>query len=189
MNTQNQAKAIYAFKNNGVKAPISVMFAMETSQNGGSAHNRMVSRALGNPNTTKMTVLLSYTEEQFDIDFADKGVKASDITTGYRDAAGEVVAKPLDFTTEELFGEALGLRRIDTTDFAAISNEDGTLKPQWSVKRVKGQELTHEGALIYSTVEFCELGEESIRLKQDQDLSRNRIEENIPSKNVLEGAF
>ena len=63
---QNQAKAIYAFRNNGTKAPISVMFEMETTQSNGNVHNRMISRALGNPNKSRLTTLLSYTEEQLD---------------------------------------------------------------------------------------------------------------------------
>jgi len=189
MNNQNQAKAIYAFRNNGTKAPISVMFEMETTQSGSSVHNRMISRALGNPNKSRLTTLLSYTEEQFDLDFNVKGITADDIKTGYKGMDGQVIAMPLNFTTEDLFGEAMGLRRIDTTDTEAVTNEKGKLKLQWSVKKVNGQELTHEGALIYTTVEFCEVGEESIRLKQDQDLSTRKVEENIPQASKVAAPF
>lgn len=189
MNNQNQAKAIYAFRNNGTKAPISVMFEMETTQSSGNLHNRMISRALGNPNKSRLTTLLSYTEEQFNLDFNPKGITADDVNTSYKGLDGQVIAMPLDFTTEDLFGEAMGLRRIDTTDTDAVTNEKGELKLQWSVKKVNGQELTHEGALIYTTVEFCEVGEESIRIKQDQDLSVRRVEENIPQASKLETAF
>ena len=188
MNNQNQAKAVYAFRNNGSKAPISVRFVMETTQ-ASSKHNQMVSRALGNPNKTVLGVNLSYTEEQFDIDFGPKGIKASDVTTSYRGMDGQIIAMPLDFTTEDLFGEAMGLRRIDTTDTEAVTNEEGELKLQWSVKKVNGQELTHEGALIYTTVEFCEVGEESIRIKQDQDLSMRKVEENIPQASKVAAPF
>jgi hypothetical protein len=83
----------------------------------------------------------------------------------------------------------LGLRRIDTTDTDAVTNEKGELKLQWSVKKVNGQELTHEGALIYTTVEFCEVGEESIRIKQDQDLSMRKVEENIPQASKVAAPF
>ena len=189
MNNQNQAKAIYAFRNNGTKAPISVMFEMETTQSSGNVHNRMVSRALGNPNKSRLTTLLSYTEEQFNLDFNPKGITADDVNTSYKGLDGQVIAMPLDFTTEDLFGEAMGLRRIDTTDTDAVTNEKGELKLQWSVKKVNGQELTQAGALIYTTVEFCEVGEESIRIKQDQDLSVRKVEENIPQASKLAEAF
>lgn len=171
MENLNQAKAISAFRNKGTKAPISVMFEMNVARVGGSVQNRLVSRALGNPSSTRLTTLLSYTEEEFDKDFGPFGIKASDITTGYRDAAGQIVAKEVNLTTEQLFGEAFALRRIDTTDTNLVTDEAGNLRPQWSVKQVNGIELTHEGALIYSTVEFCEIGEESIRIQQDQDRS------------------
>ena len=189
MNNQNQAKAIYAFRNNGTKAPISVMFEMETTQSSGNVHNRMISRALGNPNKSRLTTLLSYTEEQFNLDFNPKGITADDVNTSYKGLDGQVIAMPLNFTTEDLFGEAMGLRRIDTTDTEAVTNDKGELKLQWSVKKVNGQELTQDGALIYTTVEFCEVGEESIRIKQDQDLSVRRVEENIPQASKLAEAF
>lgn len=186
---QNQARAIYAFRNNGTKAPISVMFEMETSQASGNLHNQVISRALGNPNKSRLTTLLSYTEDQFNLDFNVNGITADQVTTGYKGMDGQIIAMPLNFTTEELFGKSYGLCRIDTTDTDAVTNEKGDLKLQWSVKKVNGQELTYEGALIYTTVEFCEVGEESIRIKQDQDLSVKRVEENIPQASKVAVPF
>ena len=118
-----------------------------------------------------------------------KVITADDVNTSYKGLDGQVIAMPLDFNTEDLFGEAMGLRRPDTTDTDAVTSEKGELKLQWSVKKVNGQELTQAGALIYTTVEFCEVGEESIRIKQDQDLSVRRVEENIPQASKLAEAF
>ena len=47
------------------------------------------------------------------------------------------------------------------------------MKPQWSVKTVNGQELTFDGALIYTSVEFAEPGMSNATIKQDQNLSRS----------------
>lgn len=189
MTNQNQAKAIYAFRNNGTKAPISVMFEMEVPSASSSIHNKMISRGLGNSLKSRLTLLMSYTEEQFNQDFNSFGMGAEDVKSKYKNELGEIAALKLDFTTEQLFGEAIGLRRIDTTDLDLVSNEEGEIKPNWSVKQVNGQELTHEGALIYSTVEFCEVGQESIRLKQDQDLRSNTIGENIPQAAKVAAPF
>jgi hypothetical protein len=133
--------------------------------------------------------LMTYLEEQFNQDFNSFGMSAEDVKSKYKNELGEIAALKLDFTTEQLFGEAIGLRRIDTTDLDLVSNEEGEIKPNWSVKQVNGQELTHEGALIYSTVEFCEVGQESIRLKQDQDLRSNTIGENIPQAAKVAAPF
>lgn len=183
----NQAKAIYAFRNNGTKAPISVMFEMETVNQGTSVHGRIISRGLGGNLKSRLTLLMNYTEELFDQDFGKFNIKASDVTMSYRDELGEIAAMKLDLTTEEIFGEAIALRRVDTTDVSFVTNENGELKPSWSVKQVNGQELTHEGALIYTTVEFCEVGQESQRLKQDQDL-RTSLSEN-PANKAIAAAF
>lgn len=186
MNT-NQAKAIYAFRNNGTKAPISVMFEMETTSQSTSVHNRTISRGLGGNLKSRLTLLMNYTEELFNQDFAQFNIKAEDVNMGYRNELGEISAMKLDFTTEQIFGEAIALRRVDTTDLSAVTNEHGELKPSWSIKQVNGQELTHEGALIYTTVEFCEVGQESQRLKQDQDL-RTSLAEN-PANKAIASAF
>ena len=175
---QNQAKAIYAFRNNGTKAPISVMFEMETTNQSTSVHGRMISRGLGGNLKSRLTVLMNYTEELFNEDFGKFDLKADDVNMGYRNALGEVSALKLDYTSEQIFGEAVALKRIDTTNVDEVSDAEGNIKLNWSVKKVEGQELTHEGALIYTTVEFCEVGESSIRLKQDQDLSV-KVRENV----------
>ena len=55
----NQAKAIYAFRNNGTKAPISVMFEMETVNQGTSVHGRIISRGLGGNLKSRLTLLMN----------------------------------------------------------------------------------------------------------------------------------
>ena len=95
------------------------------------------------------------------------GFTADDVTGDYSTAI------PVNVNTSQLYGEDLILRRVDTTDSAIVSNPDGSIKPQWSIKTVNGQELTFEGALIYTTVEFAEPGMSNATIKQDQNLSRS----------------
>ena len=162
----NLAFASKAFRNSGIKAPITVMFECYTPANL-SVHQRMISRGLGGNLTNRMTALLNFTEDNFDKDFSQFGFTADAIQGSYADAT------EVNLSTSQLYGEDLILRRVDTTDTAMVSNPDGSIKPQWSVKTVNGQELTFEGALIYTSVEFAEPGMANATIKQDQNLSRS----------------
>jgi hypothetical protein len=162
----NLAFASKAFRNAGIKAPITVMFECFTPANM-SVHQRMVSRGLGGNLTNRMTALLNFTEDNFNSDFGQFGFNADDISGGYSDAV------EVNVSTSQLYGEDLILRRVDTTDEGIVKNADGSIKPQWSVKTVNGQELTFDGALIYTTVEFAEPGMSNATIKQDQNLSRS----------------
>jgi hypothetical protein len=162
----NLAFASKAFRNAGIKAPITVMFECFTPANM-SVHQRMVSRGLGGNLTNRMTALLNFTEDNFNSDFGQFGFNADDISGGYSDAV------EVNVSTSQLYGEDLILRRVDTTDEGIVKNADGSIKPQWSVKTVNGQELTFDGALIYTTVEFAEPGMANATIKQDQNLSRS----------------
>jgi hypothetical protein len=63
------------------------------------------------------------------------------------------------------------------------TNENGDLKSNWSVKTVDGQELTHEGAIIYSTYLFSEDGIDQ-KLQHDQDLKKKKSIEGIEENKV-----
>ena len=189
LKSTNLAFASKAFRNSGIKAPITVMFECYTPANL-STHQRMISRGLGNGLTTRMTFLMAFTVDNFNADFGIFGFNADDIQDDYSNPVD------LNISVTELYGEELILRRIDTTDNSVVMDAEGNLKPQWSIKVVQGMQLTHEGALIYSTTEFAEPGTLSIKLQQDQDLSRraismttnsatlNAIEENKSSRKV-----
>jgi len=162
----NLAFASKAFRNAGIKAPITVMFECFTPANM-SVHQRMVSRGLGGNLTNRMTALLNFTEDNFNSDFGQFGFNANDVSGDYSQAI------EVNLSTSQLYGEDLILRRVDTTDEGIVKNADGSIKPQWSVKTVNGQELTFDGALIYTTVEFAEPGMANATIKQDQNLSRS----------------
>lgn len=162
----NLAFASKAFRNSGIKAPITVMFECFTPANL-SVHQRMISRGLGGNLTNRMTALLNYTEDNFNKDFAQFGLTADSVQGSYADAS------EVNVSTSQLYGEDLILRRVDSTDDKVAKNPDGSLKPQWSVKTVNGQELTFDGALIYTSVEFAEPGMSNATIKQDQNLSRS----------------
>jgi hypothetical protein len=189
----NLAFASKAFRNAGIKAPITVMFECFTPANL-SVHQRMVSRGLGGNLTNRMTALLNFTEDNFNSDFGQFGFNADDISGGYSDAV------EVNVSTSQLYGEDLILRRVDTTDESIVKNADGTMKPQWSIKKVFDQELTFDGALIYTTVEFAEPGMADAKLQQDQNLSRSMtnmstgasigdIKENKVKAPAVEAAF
>lgn len=154
----NLAFASKAYRNGGEKAPITVMFEcfLPVAQ---SAKQRMISRALGSNILSRRTFNLAYKEDKFEQDF---GMKADTITGAYDNAV------ELNISVRDLYGEDLIIRRIDTTDDSAVKDENGKLKAGWSVKTVNGMELTYEGALIYTTTDFGDVGEEDVRLKQDQ---------------------
>lgn len=161
----NLAFASKVFRNNGSKNPISVMFECFSPNGGASAHQRMLSKALGNALSNRKTFLMNYSAETFEESFGQFGFVAGDIQGDYS------TAKEVNLSVKEIYGEDLILRRVDTTDSAVVKDAEGKLKPQWQVKKVNGVELTHEGALIYSTVEFAEPGTSDLRIKQDQDAS------------------
>jgi len=160
------AFASKAWRNSGLTAPITVMFECWTPR-GMSAHQRMVSRALGGNSTSRKNYLMSYTEENFNKDFGQFGFNSESIEFDYLNAI------EINVTSFELYGEDLILRRIETTDENMVKNSDGTMKPQWSIKKVFDQELTFDGALIYQTTEFAEPGMADARLQHDQNLSRS----------------
>lgn len=189
----NLAFASKAFRNAGIKAPITVMFECFTPANM-SVHQRMVSRGLGGNLTNRMTALLNFTEDNFNSDFGQFGFNANDVSGDYSQAI------EVNLSTSQLYGEDLILRRVDTTDEGIVKNADGSIKPQWSVKTVNGQELTFDGALIYTTVEFAEPGMANATIKQDQNLSRSitsmstgasigDIKENKVKASAVEAAF
>jgi len=154
----NLAFASKAYRNGGDKAPITVMFEcyLPVAQ---SAKQRMISRALGSNILSRRTFNLAYKEDKFLQDFDMN----PDTITGAYDKAVE-----LNVSVRDLYGEDLIIRRIDTTDDSAVKDENNKLKAGWSVKTVNGVELTYEGALIYSTTDFGDVGEGDVRLKQDQ---------------------
>lgn len=182
------AVAAVAFRNSGSVAPITVRFVQEKQNLAANFHSQMVMRSLGINNKTTQSVLVSYTEDMFNEDFAEFGFTADMITNGYRNDLGEITAHELNVSTEDLFETPVYISRYETTNTLEATNENGELKGGWSIKQVNGQELTHEGALIYSTFLFSEDGKDH-KLQHDQDLSMKgssvRIEENkIKSKSV-----
>lgn len=173
MKNLKSAVATLAWRNNGTKAPITVMFVQTKERASANLHSRLISRGLGVSTDTKQTLLYNYTEDVFNEDFSQFGIQAKDITNEYRDAQGNISAHELNYSTEQIFGEPVYISRYETTDDMKALNEDGSIKSGWSIKQVNGIELTHEGALIYSTHIFSEDGVD-IKLQHDQDLSTNK---------------
>lgn len=197
LKSTNVAFASKVFRNQGTKNPISVMYECFSPTTGSTAHQRMLSKALGSNLSSRKTLLMNYSEETFKESFGKFGYVAEDIQGDYSQAL------PVNLTVKQIYGEDLILRRVDSIDASVVKDAEGRMKPQWSVKTVNGVELTFEGALIYTTVEFAEVGTPDDRIKQDQDSSMlngvsqvNMITENNVAKataksqvDLVEAAF
>jgi hypothetical protein len=167
LKSTNLAFASKAWRNGGIKAPITVMYEC-TSPTYQTMHQRMISRALGNERVSNKTYLVNYTEETFNRDFMSFGFSADAITGSFSEAVA------LNLTHLELYGENAIIRRIDTIDEALVMNVDGSLKPQWSIKQTSdGELLTFGGAQIYTTTEFADPGTPDLKIQQDQILTRS----------------
>lgn len=178
---ENQLKPAFAataWRNNGTVAPITVRFVQEKENLPASFHSRMVLRGIGIKNLTTQSVLVNYTEDIFNEDFAEFGFTADMITNGYRDENGNIVAHELNLDSTQIFGNPIYISRYETTNDLEAMNDNGELKSGWSIKQVNGEQLTHEGALIYSTFIFSENGVDQ-KLQHDQNLKRNKPELNI----------
>ena len=178
---ENQLKPAFAataWRNNGTVAPITVRFVQEKENLPASFHSRMVLRGIGIKNLTTQSVLVNYTEDIFNEDFAEFGFTADMITNGYRDENGNIIAHELNLDSTEIFGNPIYISRYETTNDLEAMNDNGELKSGWSIKQVNGEQLTHEGALIYSTFIFSENGVDQ-KLQHDQNLKRNKPELNI----------
>jgi hypothetical protein len=185
MTNLKTAVASVAWRNNGTKAPITVMFVQDKERTAMNIHSRLVSRGLGVSNSTKQTLLYNYTEDVFNEDFSEFGFTAEDITNGYRDENGNISAHEINLTSEKIFGEPVYISRYETTNTLEATNENGDLKTGWSIKTVNGQELTNEGALIYSTFIFSEDGKDH-KIQHDQDLRKVKSVEGISENSNVE---
>lgn len=183
-NNLKPATVAVAFRNNGKVAPITVRFTQDKDNLAADLHSRMILRSIGINSKTTQSVLMSYTEDMFNEDFAEFGITADMIVNGYRDSDGVITAHEINLSTSDVYGQPLYIARYETTNTLEATNEDGSVKAGWSIKQVNGQELTHEGALIYSTFVFTEDGVDQ-KLQHDQNLSKKKatdIEENQPAK-------
>jgi hypothetical protein len=182
-NNLKTAVATLAWRNNGTKAPITVMFVQTKERGSMNVHSRLISRGLGITNSTKQTLLYNYTEDVFNEDFSEFGFTADDIKNNYRNEQGSITAHELNVSSEQIFGQPIYISRYETTNTLEATNENGDLKSNWSVKTVDGQELTHEGAIIYSTYLFSEDGIDH-KLQHDQDLKKKKSIEGIEENKV-----
>lgn len=192
MNQIKLAFAVSAWRNNGKKAPITVRFVQEKQNVSANTHSRLTTRAIGINSLTKQSLLVNFTEDVFNEDFAKFGIQASDITMGYKDENGNIVAKELNISTLDLFGEEIYISRYETTninEYMNVDEETGemTVKPGWSEKQVNGEKLTHKGLPIYSTFLFTEDGVD-MKLQHDQDLRMSNSKKSESLNQLKESA-
>ena len=184
-----------AWRNNGEVKPITVMLEGYTTDevvgastvnlgtdNPEAFHMRMMSKFTGINFVKRNTLLLNFTEDQFDATFAEFGITSDMVDFGSRNADGKFIATPLVVSSADIFESAIGLHSIDTTDETVVFDEDNELRNGWQPKSVNGIELTKDGDQIYRRVMIAPVGTKNQRIAQDQSFSQRDL------KTVLENA-
>jgi hypothetical protein len=177
------AFASIAFRNNGSIKPITVMLEGYSSDqvtntvnaDSTSFHLQMMSKFTGINLVKRNTLLVNFSEEQFDTTFASFGITHDMVEFGYRNDEGQFIGTPILVSTEYIVGQEVSLIRVDTTDEEETLDEDGELKNNWQPKMVNGEILTKDGDTIYHRVIMGKLGSKNHRIAQDQNFSKRDL--------------
>ena len=181
------AFASMAWRNNGSIKPITVMLEGYTTdevvgqgtvnlgQGADAFHMQMMSKFTGINFVKRNTLLINFTEAQFDAAFVSHGISHDMVDTGKRGADGKFVATPLVVSSADIFETVIGLHSIDTTDEGIVFDEEGELRNGWQVKSVNGIELTKDGDTIYRRVMIAPVGTKNKRIAQDQSFSQRDL--------------
>jgi hypothetical protein len=178
------AFASIAFRNNGSIKPITVMLegyssddaaGVKANSNSTSFHLQMMSKFTGINLVKRNTLLVNFSEEQFDQTFSSFGVTHDMVDFGYRDENNNFIGTPLLVSTEYIVGQEVSLIRIDSTDEEETLDADGETKNNWQPKMVNGEVLTKDGETIYHRVIIAPLGSKNIRIAQDQNFSQRDL--------------
>ena len=177
------AFASIAFRNNGAIKPITVMLegyssdevTNSTNADSTSFHLQMMSKFTGINLVKRNTLLVNFSEEQFDTTFGAFGVTHDMVDFGYRDDQGQFIGTPLLVSSEYIVGQEVGLIRVDSTDEEETLDEDGELKNNWQPKMVNGETLTKDGDTIYHRVIIAKVGSKNQRIAQDQNFSKRDL--------------
>lgn len=181
------AFASMAFRNNGTIKPITVMLEGYTTdevvgggtvnlgQGGEAFHMKMMSKFTGINFLKRNTLLVNFTEQQFDETFAAFGVTHDMVDFGHRDAEGKFIGTPLVVSSADIFETAVGLHSIDTTDEDVVFDENNELRNGWQAKSVNGIDLTKDGNQIYRRVMIAPVGTKNQRIAQDQSFSQRDL--------------
>jgi hypothetical protein len=180
------AFASMAFRNNGTVKPITVMLEGYSSDevtsanpngnaNSTSFHLQMMSKFTGINLVKRNTLLINFSEEQFDQMFSAFGVTHDMVDFGYRDSDNNFIGTPLLVSTEHIVGQEVSLIRVDSTDEEETLDEKGEPKNNWQPKMVNGEVLTKDGDTIYHRVIIAPLGSRNKRIAQDQNFSRRDL--------------
>jgi hypothetical protein len=181
------AFASMAWRNNGEVKPITIMLEGYTTDEivgastinlGADAdafHMRMMSKFTGVNFLKRNTLLVNFTEDQFDQTFLPFGVSSDMVDFGTRNADGKFVATPLVVSSADIFETAIGLHSIDTTNEDVVFDENNELRNGWQAKSVNGIELTKDGDQIYRRVMIAPVGTKNQRIAQDQSFSQRDL--------------
>jgi hypothetical protein len=177
------AFASIAFRNNGTVKPITVMLegyssdevTNSTNLNSTSFHLQMMSKFTGINLVKRNTLLVNFSEEQFDNIFGEFGVTHDMVDFGYRNDEGKFIGTPVLVSTEHIVGQEVALIRVDSIDEDETLDEDGETKNNWQPKMVNGEILTKDGATIYHRVIIAPLGSKNQRIAQDQNFSKRDL--------------
>lgn len=182
------AFASMAFRNNGNVKPITVMLEgyscdevsnlpdlSNANSNVTMFHLQMMSKFTGINLVKRNTLLVNFSEEQFDSIFAEFGVTHDMVDFGFRNDEGKFIGTPLVVSSQHIVGQEVGLIRIDSTNEDETLDEDGELKNNWQPKMVNGEILTKDGDTIYHRVIISPVGSRNQRIAQDQNFSKRDL--------------
>lgn len=181
------AFASMAWRNNGEIKPITVMLEGYTTdevvgvstvnlgQGADAFHMRMMSKFTGINFLKRNTLLVNFTEQQFDDTFAAFGVTHDMVDHGSRNAEGKFIGTPLVVSSADIFETVIGLHSIDTTDEDVVFDENNELRNGWQPKSVNGIDLTKDGNQIYRRVMIAPVGTKNQRIAQDQSFSQRDL--------------
>jgi hypothetical protein len=177
------AFASMAFRNNGSVKPITVMLEGYSSDevtnsanvDSTSFHLQMMSKFTGINLVKRNTLLVNFSEEQFDQTFSAFGVTHDMVDFGFRNEEDQFIGTPLLVSSEYIVGQEVALVRVDSTDEQETLNEDGDPKNNWQPKMVNGEILTKDGDTIYHRVIIAKLGSKNQRIAQDQNFSKRDL--------------
>lgn len=177
------AFASMAFRNNGSVKPITIMlegYSSDEVTNSSNAdvtsfHLQMMSKFTGINLVKRNTLLVNFSEEQFDNTFAAHGITSDMVDFGYRDDNNKFIGTPVLVSTLDILGSEVALVRVDSADELETLDETGNTKNNWQPKMVNGETLTKNGATIYHRVIIAPLGSKNQRIAQDQNFSKRDL--------------
>jgi uncharacterized protein YjbI with pentapeptide repeats len=102
-----------------------------------------------------------YTELDFDNDFKKLNISSKDITNKYTNHENKICYHELNINTQNIFGEALYINRIETVDRDLALDENNRIAPIWNLKKTySGIPDTFNKRIVYYKYDWDEIDQD-----------------------------